>query len=122
MGVSYKFGISCHGDELLILAINGLLWMVCGLGYYTFLERRGPAPRETWTYGLLSGVLVCGIVLFLMLALRCGEASTVLPIAQLSFLFTAVLGVLFLQERLTRRKIAGFSLALLCIVFMVANQ
>jgi uncharacterized membrane protein len=44
-------------------------------------------------------------------ALSMGEVSVVIPIASLSFLFTALLSFLFLRERLSAMKIIGIVLA-----------
>ncbi|MDD2710159.1 MAG: EamA family transporter [Verrucomicrobiae bacterium] len=119
MGISYKVGISSGADASQFLAINGVLWLVGGLIYAFWLESH---PRTfslpIFGYGFFSGALVCGIALFMMLALQRGDASAILPVTQLSFLVTGILGTLFLREAFTRRKVAGWILAGICIIFM----
>jgi uncharacterized membrane protein len=123
MGISYKCGLSAGGDGLAMLALSGLAWIVGGAVYGLIAERRAVGvARQTFAYAAASSPLVCGIILFLMLALKHGDASCVLPIAQLSFLGSALLGVFFLREALTRRKVAGLSLALVCILLMAADR
>ena len=63
--------------------------------------------RKTFGYGALSGVFVAGILIFMVKSLKYGEASIVLPIQQMSFLATFFLGVIFLKEKITLRKIAA---------------
>lgn len=122
MGVTYKCGLVDGADPYWLLTLNGLLWLAGGLVYHAFfVKERVPLTRETWWYGAGSGVFVCGIVLFVMLALQRGEASVVLPISQLSFCLTSLLGALLLREAVTGRKIAGTACAISCIVLLTIN-
>ena len=57
--------------------------------------------------GSLSGALVTGIVITMAMMLKLGNASVVLPIAQMSFLLTGLAGAIFLKEPMTLRKIAA---------------
>lgn len=120
MGISYKMGLIAGAERFAMLAINGGIWILAGFAYH-FL-RSGltvpPAWRETLKYGVLSGFLVCGIVFFMMIALEAGDASVVLPVAQLSFLLTTVFGMVWLHERVTRRRISGIVCAIGCILFL----
>jgi uncharacterized membrane protein len=119
MGISYKCGLNYAGDMFIILTLNGLVWMICGALYFMFLEKQG--TKNAWasfSFGLPSGIFVCGIAGFMILALEKGDASTVLPVSQLSFFVTALLGVFFLKENLTRKKSFGLLMAVVCILFM----
>lgn len=119
MGIGYKCGLNQGGEMFPILAVNGVAWMLCGLWFHWRHERgQRTWSTDTMLFGAASGALVCGIVMFLMLALRLGDASVVLPISQLSFVATALAGCLLLGERLSRRKSAGLAMAVLCVVFM----
>ncbi len=118
MGLTYKAGLERGADVCWLLALNGAAWMLGGLLYGLIRERgelRLTLGNEV-KYGLISGVLVCGITLFLALALRLGEASRVLPITQLSFVLTAVAAAIWLKEGLGWRKLAGVGLALLGVL------
>ena len=115
MGVAYKAGLSNGVDKSVLLTINGLCWIGIGLLYH-FLRRSKLPPRGMLArYGFASGILVCGIVWFMASALRLGDASIVLPVAQLSFLGTALIGWFLMKEHLTRRQIVGLLLAIVCI-------
>ncbi len=56
-------------------------------------------------------VLMLASLFFTLTALSGGEVSVVIPISQLSFLFTALLSFIFLGERLSAVKIIGIVLA-----------
>ena len=66
--------------------------------------------RKLVGYGVMSGVLVAGIVFFMAASLFYGKASVVAPLAQMSFIGTFVLGVLFLKEKFSKKHLG----ALLC--------
>jgi uncharacterized membrane protein len=55
-------------------------------------------------------------VLFFAKALSAGQASVVIPIAQMSFLVTALISWPILKERFTLRKIIGLTSATAAIV------
>lgn len=116
MGILYKLA-STHGiPKFQMLAVSGVCWVVGGLAFS--LIRREPAcpGRRTWWFAILSGLLICGIVYFLLEATRFGEASIVVPISQLSFVMTSVLGVMCHRESFGARKVAALAAAALCVV------
>jgi drug/metabolite transporter (DMT)-like permease len=120
MGLSYKHALTIGADRSGILFLNGVLWIVGGGAYFLFRERKKiDAPlKKISGYGALSGVLICGIVFFMATALQYGDAAIVIPLAQMSFLGTSALGVLFLKERLTPKKSIGIIAGLACILLM----
>ncbi len=120
MGLSYKYAFLQGADRTGLLVINGVLWVIGG-GLYILLKERnlgGKFSRKSWNYGTISGLLVCGIVLFMALALQHGDAAVVLPLAQMSFLGTCGLGILFLHEKLSLKKTVGIIAGVICILCM----
>ena len=69
-------------------------------------------------YGALSGVLVAGIIYFMAESLAIGDASIVLPIQQMSFLATFFLGVFFLKEKITIRKLAALACGVVALLLL----
>ena len=123
MGLGYKAGILGGANEYGLLAINGMIWIAGGIICHFLADREmGRIPLFTVGYGILSGTLVCGIVLFMMLALKHGDASLVLPVTQMSFALTALAGIALMKEPLTARKCAGVSLGIICILLMGVNH
>lgn len=110
MGLAYKYAFLAGASPNGVQVVNAWAWVVCGLVYYLWRERRSFDFRAAFApkvlgYGALSGVLVAGIIYFMAASLRLGDASIVLPIQQMSFLATFFLGVVFLGEKITPRKI-----------------
>jgi drug/metabolite transporter (DMT)-like permease len=122
MGISYKVASSSGANDEMFLAINGAWWIIAGCIYTLFCERGIELSVSTIKYGLSSGILVCGIVMFLKLAVNCMDASVAVSISQFSFLVTAPLAAFLMNERVSLKMGMGMSLAVLCIIlFSVAK-
>lgn len=111
LGLGCKYGPMVGASKNGINLIIEILWIISGLAYY-FIKEKGKYSLDAKLvrYSVVSGVLVAGIIFFMMLALSVGNASVVLPIAQMSFLATFILSVIFLKEKITVFKVV----ALLC--------
>ena len=119
MGLSYKYAFLHNADRMGIILLNSFCWIAGGLVYTLLREPRGlTLTRSFWGYGLVSGALVTGIVLFMALSLQHGDAAVVLPIAQMSFIATALLGVAVLHESLKKRKVLGMLFGTLAILLL----
>ena len=113
LGLSYKYGFSQGASPNGVSVLTGVLWIISGPIYYFCREKGRCKPdRKLIGYSALSGLLVSGIVFFMAQALKYKDAnaSVVLPIAQMSFLVTFLLSVIFLKEKITVFKVC----ALLC--------
>ena len=88
-----------------------VLWLA--IAYTTFSVvllvgfgvRLKAVPAARW--GALSGVFVVAIFVALSVALEQGDVSEVVPVAASYPVFTAVLAVIVLRERLTARRMFG---------------
>lgn len=111
LGLSCKYALLQGASENGMNLVIEIVWVITGITYYLLRERRIYKPDlQLVKYSCASGVLISGIIFFMILALKYGEASIVLPIAQMSFLLTFVFSMIFLKEKLTLFKAA----ALLC--------
>jgi len=72
--------------------------------------RLAPPPR-TFRFSVLAAALQLLATLMLVRAIALGQASVLVPIAQMGLVVAAVLGIALLGERATPRKIAGLALA-----------
>jgi drug/metabolite transporter (DMT)-like permease len=122
LGLSCKYGpmqgASANGISLIIEVV----WIISGLVYYLVKERKLYKPeKSTFFYGALSGLLVMGILVFMVQALACegAYASVVLAIAQMSFLATFILSVIFLKEKVTWRKLAALACGTAALLLLV---
>jgi len=117
-GVVSKAAVSRGVDLQMLLLVNGPVWIVAG-GAYALLRESGLRfSRTQLRYSLASGALICAIANFLMLALERGDASVVVPIANMSFLVTIVISLSTGMERLTARKITAIVLTVAAILVL----
>jgi drug/metabolite transporter (DMT)-like permease len=117
-GVISKAGL-LHGADLQpMLVLGALSWVAGGAGYAILREKRLRVTRKKAAYSVLSGILVFLIVNFLLLAIEHGQASTVIPIANMSFILALVLSVALGMERFTPRKLAAVAAAACSIVLL----
>ncbi len=75
-------------------------------------DRKLSAPKAAWVYGALMSVVLLGAFVCLLHGVALGQASIVVPIAQMGFVVTALLGVVFLGEQTTSRKLLGLGAAI----------
>jgi transporter family protein len=107
-----KVGIDGVGSNLatfirtvVILAFAGLILTVAG-------EWRAPgsiAPRS-WLFLVLSGLATGASWLCYFRALKLGEAAKVAPVDKLSVVFVAIIGAIFLGEKLSPLNWLGVAL------------
>lgn len=117
-GVTSKAGLLKGADLQLMLILGALSWVAGGAGYAIFREKRLRMTRKKAIYSILSGVLVFLIVNCLLLAIEQGQASTVIPIANMSFFFALLLSATLKMEELTSRKLAAVVAAACSILLL----
>ncbi len=123
MGLSYRYGFLHGASETYVVVVNSLFWIFGGVLYAFWRERQlMPYNKQDWKnlffLGGLSGALVTGIVITMALMLKLGNASVVLPIAQMSFLVTGALGIWLFKERLTVSKAMAFILGVAAVLLL----
>lgn len=118
-GVTSKAGLLNGADLQPMLIICAFSWVVGGAGYAILREKRLQVTRKKVIYSLVSGVLVFLIVNFLLLAIEKGQASTVIPIANMSFILALLLSVALGMERFTPRKFVAV-LAAACSIILLS--
>ena len=119
MGLAYKQAFNCGVDEFALVCINGLFWVVGGIIYAKLKDGKVELPGlSTLGFSISSGVFVVGITFFMAKSLQYGAAGVVLSIAQMSFLGTLLLSVLFLKEKLEKFKVAGIVCGVAAILLL----
>ena len=108
-----------HGVDLkAMLVVNAPVWIAVGALYAWW---RGESIRitiPTLKYAVVSGALICGVANFLMLAVERGQASVVVPIANMSFLVALLISGALGMERLTPRKLTAVGLTVVAIAVL----
>ena len=117
-GVISKAGLEAGADSDGLIMISAVCWVVPGFLYAVFVERRPAVTRDNVGYALVSGCLVYGIVKSLITALQFGEASVVIPIANMSFIMALLIALALRMERLSMRKTTAIAIAVAAIVLL----
>jgi drug/metabolite transporter (DMT)-like permease len=112
-GVITRGGIVHQADPQTMLLLCALSWIVGGAIYARLREGRFRLTKKKVGYALVSGVLVFLVVDFLMLAVKYGEASIVIPIANMSFVMAMILSVVLRFEPFSLRK--GVAMVVACL-------
>ena len=99
-----KAGIKHQADPQLMLIIASICWILVGMLYAIVKERTIHIDRRVILYAGVSGLLVFCIVFFLTHGLTYGEATIVLPIANMSFWVAILLAGLSRMEKITFKK------------------
>ena len=114
-GVITRGGILSHADPQTMLLICSLCWVFGGALYARMREGRFRLTRKKAGYALVSGGLVFLVVAFLMLAVKYGEASIVIPVANMSFVMAMIISVVLQYETFSFRKGAAMVVACFAI-------
>jgi len=117
-GVTSKAGLLAGANLQLLLLIGALNWVLGGAAYALLREKRFRLTMKKLSYATLSGVLVFIIVNALLLAMEHGQASVVIPIANMSFIIALALSVALGMESFTRRKLLAMLVAVGSIVLL----
>ena len=117
-GIVAKSGLSAHVEPQLILLLAALCWIVGGAFYARVVEKKFTITKKKIAYSLLSGFLVFCIVNFLMLGLEIGQASIIIPIANMSFIIALLISLALKMEKISKRKLVATMLAVFSIILL----
>jgi drug/metabolite transporter (DMT)-like permease len=112
----YKIGLLAGSPPETLLSTQA--WVFCSLAtaFVWFADGRVKPPRAGFRYGAMVGVTLLGGFIALLHGLAVGPASVLIPVAQLGFVFTAVLGRVLFAEPLSWRKRGGLAVAAAAMV------
>jgi uncharacterized membrane protein len=117
----YKVGLQ-HGavPETMVAA---QAWVFSSLATITGLPQfdRSRIPAGAWRYSAFAALALFGAFVFLMHALLLGPASVLVPVAQMSFVITALVGVAMFGERLDLRKGIGLAVATVALILFAVS-
>lgn len=114
-GILSKVAVLRGVDLKLMLLVNAPVWIGVGAAYAWIRREKIDITGATLVYAAVTGTLICGVANFLMLAVERGEASVVVPIANMSFLVALLISAALGMERLTPRKLVAVGLAVAAI-------
>ena len=117
-GVASKVALEQGASAEGLLVIAAISWIVGGFAYAAFREKRIRITGKKTVYAVVSGFLAFAVVNALIEALKHGEASVVVPIANLSFVVAMLLSVFLGMEELSGRKYLAIGCAAMSVFLM----
>jgi drug/metabolite transporter (DMT)-like permease len=109
---TYKLGLQAGAVPIALVAAQGLVAVTLATAFAARLDRGVRPSRAALAHAPVAAVLLVTAFVFLAKGLQGGEASVIVPIAQMGFVVTALLGFFLLREPLTLRKGIGLATAL----------
>lgn len=116
MGILYKLASTYGIPQFTLLAVNGLCWLLGGLLLVALARDPWRPDARLLRFAAASGLLVVGIVYGMFAATRHADASIAIPITQMSFLVTSVLGVMLHGEQWSWPRLGMLAAAIGSIV------
>jgi len=111
-----------HGAVPESLAVaQAALFMPLATGVVCFAHGKLALPRVTFKYSATAAIVLLGATIFLLHGVAGGQASVLVPIAQMGFIVAALLGIIILRERVTVRKAIGLVSALAALAVLALS-
>ena len=110
-------------SSFLVLAIACVITFTCAVGITIVRgDLQNLSPKDFLSSSALfayaTGIALTVAVMSLFRALSLGPASIVVPIYGMFIVGGAILGIVFLHEPITARKLAGIVLAIISIILI----
>jgi drug/metabolite transporter (DMT)-like permease len=117
----YKLGVLDGASPATLLVAQAGVFISLATIFACIADRGIKPPAAAWPYAASAAILLVLAFVFLLESLTRGEASVLVPVAQMGFVVTAVLGIVFLRESFTLRKGAGLVAALAALVCLARS-
>ncbi len=117
-GVVAKLAINQGASIQGMIPFIALCWVFGGLIYASLKEKRIRLTGKKLVYMTISGTLIFLTVATLMQAISLGEVSTLIPIANCSFIIALILSAILKLERVTLHKIVAVLIAACSIIML----
>ena len=107
----YKVGLSAGATASSLLTAQACVVAGLALGLVRITDGEVRVPRGAWRHAGIAGMVLALAFIALTEGLVRGQVSVVVPIAQLSFVVTAVLGIVVMTEPFSARTALGLRAA-----------
>ncbi|MEO7402282.1 MAG: DMT family transporter [Burkholderiales bacterium] len=112
----YKVGLNAGVTPAAMLVVQAAMVVsMSSLLVFRIDGRIRPLPA-TYRFASMTSILLAAAFILLMEGLARGQASVLVPIAQMGFVLTAVLGFVFLREPVHARNVLGLVFAVGALV------
>lgn len=115
--VVYKFGASRGVSPLTFLIVQSATAHIL-INLYVALHEKYELNRAVFRFAPMCGILFASACLSMLKALEEVDVSLISPFVQTNFILSYLLGVVFLGESVTRRKLLGITIVALCVLFL----
>jgi len=109
---TYKLGLMAGAAPIALVVVQGAVAVTLATGFAARIDGGIRPSRAALAHAPVAAVLLVVAFVFLAKGLQGGEASVIVPIAQMGFVVTALLGFFLLREPFTARKGAGLAAAI----------
>jgi uncharacterized membrane protein len=108
----YKYGLRAGATPASLIVAQSVVFVVLSAALVGALDRRIRPSGAALRYAPWAGLVLGLAVVFMVESLTRGQASVLVPIAQMGFVVAALLGIFLLREPFTLRKGVGLGAAL----------
>ncbi len=116
----YKISMAGGSTPAAMLVVQAVIAVTLA-SLMAFREDRFTKPAATTVHhALAAAFLLAGAFVFLLEGLARGEASVIVPIAQLGLIVSSLLGIFVMREAATGRKLVGILFAIGALVALAS--
>jgi drug/metabolite transporter (DMT)-like permease len=108
----YKFGLHAGATPASLIVAQATVVVSCSTALTGIIDRRIHPSRAVLRNAPTAGVAIALAFCMMVESLSRGDASVMVPVAQMGFVATSLFGFLFLREPYSLRKGAGLLVAL----------
>jgi len=117
-----KLGLRDGASPETMLVAQALVFGCLATAYLRSTEGTLKIPAAAWRHSLPAALLAVSAFLLMLHGLSIGPASVLVPIAQMGFVITSVLGIILLREPLTLRLAIGLLVAMLALLALAMSN
>jgi uncharacterized membrane protein len=117
----YKLGVMNGATPATMVVSQAAVFFPLATLFGFLPERKFNPPSATWPYAACAALLLGFAFMLMATSLVHGQASVLVPVAQMGFVITAAAGILLLGERTSARRLAGLAAAVGALVFLAMS-
>ena len=117
----YKYGLRAGATPASLIVAQATVVVTCSTALARVLDRRICPSRAVLRNAPLAGVAIALAFCLMVESLARGDASVMVPVAQMGFVATSLFGFLFLGEPFSVRKGAGLLVAFAAMASLAAG-
>jgi drug/metabolite transporter (DMT)-like permease len=118
---AYKFGLHADATPASLIVAQACVVVSCSTAFAGVLDRRIRPSRAVLRYAPMAGIALALAFCLMVESLARGDASVMVPVAQMGFVATSLIGFLFLREPFSARKGAGLVAALAALTSLASG-